>query len=120
VVISIRQQLFITFKIFDVPFHVQGFSRSLCKANKMVSRNYDMGAGESSETATDGGGTDIIEIDRNDAQRSSHRSVSEGSGTVRHGRFQYLGDRPFELTDSLKGYNKVRELTVSSEGLLGV
>jgi hypothetical protein len=83
------------------------------KADKMVSRNYDMGGGETSETATDSGATDIIEVVRSDVQRSSRRSPSETSGTVHHGRFQYLEDRPFELTDSLKGYNKVSEILCS-------
>lgn len=78
----------------------------------MVIRNYDMGGGESLETATDIGETDIIEVVRSDAPRSSRHNPSETSGTVRQGRFQYLGDRPFELTDNLKGYNKVSELLV--------
>jgi hypothetical protein len=113
VIISVRHWLFTTFKIFDTQLHLDVFGRSLCEVLNMVSRNYDMAGGESSETATDSGGTDIIEIVRSDVQRNSRRSLSETSGTVRHGRFQYLGDRPFELTDSLKGYNKVSELLVS-------
>jgi hypothetical protein len=68
-----------------------------------------MGSSESSEIGSDCGGRDFVGTVRNDLQRSSRRSASATNGTVRHGRFQYLGDRPFELTDSLKGYNRVSE-----------
>jgi hypothetical protein len=72
-----------------------------------------MGGSESSGTVSDCRGRDFVGTMRNDLQRSSRRSVSETSGTVRHGRFQYLGDRPLELTDSLKGYNRVSEFCTS-------
>lgn len=73
----------------------------------MVSRNYSMGDRRASEIASDCRGRRFVGTVRNDLHRSSLRSVSEASGSVRHGRFQYLADRPFELTDSLKGYNRV-------------
>jgi hypothetical protein len=79
----------------------------------MVSRNYDMSGSESSEIGPGCRGSDFVGTMRNDLQRSSRRSVTETSGTVRHGRFQYLGDRPLELTDSLKGYNRVSECCIS-------
>jgi hypothetical protein len=75
----------------------------------MVSRNYDMGSRESSEIRSDCRGKDLVGTMRSDLQRNTRRSLSETNGTVRHGRFQYLGDRPFEMTDSLKGYNRVSE-----------
>ncbi|KAJ4430125.1 hypothetical protein ANN_22335 [Periplaneta americana] len=75
----------------------------------MVTRNYDIGGGEHLETASNNGGRDIVDMMRRDYHRSSRRSGSQTSGTVRHGRFQYLGDRPFEVTDSLKGYNRVTQ-----------
>jgi hypothetical protein len=79
----------------------------------MVSQNYDMCDSKPSESTPDSGPRDFVEAIRDDFLRSSHRSVSETSGTVRHGRFQYLGDPPFEAKDSLRGYNRVSELLVS-------
>lgn len=75
----------------------------------MVSRNYNMDSSESSEMESECRGRNLVGTMRNDLQKSTRRSVNATNGTVRHGRFQYLGDRPFELTDSLKGYNRVSE-----------
>jgi hypothetical protein len=80
------------------------------KAARMVSRNYDIGGGESTEAGSSSGATDIVLGVSGGSQR---RSISETSGTVSHGRFQYLGDRPFDVTNSLKGYNQVSEFLVS-------
>ncbi|PSN45885.1 hypothetical protein C0J52_11039 [Blattella germanica] len=68
----------------------------------MVARNYDIGSSDISETVSNNGSNDSV---TKDYRRSSRGTGSQTSGTVRHGRFQYLGDRPFEVTDSLKGYN---------------
>ena len=68
-----------------------------------------MDGSKSSKMESDCRGRNLVGTMRNDLQRSTRRSVSATNGTVRHGRFQYLGDRPFELTDSLKGYNRVSE-----------
>lgn len=62
---------------------------------------------EPSEMGSDCRGRNLVGTKRNDLQRSMRSSVGATNGTVRQGRFQYLGDRPFELTDSLKGYNRV-------------
>jgi hypothetical protein len=66
----------------------------------MVSRNYTMSDSEPSHSAPASGSRNFVETIRSDLQRSSRRSVSETIGTVRHGRFQYLGDCPQEASGS--------------------
>lgn len=78
----------------------------------MVGRNYDMCASGPSDSAPDRGAGDLIETIETietDFLSSSRRGLSEAVGTVLHGRFQYLGDRPFEATDSLRAYTRVSE-----------
>ncbi|XP_067008342.2 uncharacterized protein [Anabrus simplex] len=77
----------------------------------MVSRNYEVESGSPTVAVSDGAapssaGRLAFSSSGQLTPRSSAQRIA--SEIVRHGRFQYLGDRPLEVTDSLKGYRANR------------